>query len=206
MAEMEKVSLSGVETLAIMGIPTWHLRVAARGPAEPEVRSEPETSPPAPAAEPAPVRAEPQLPPPAEPAGAAPEPAAAQLIEFIWVKGASGMLLNDLASDAATIRLLKDMVRYGDWVGGHQGAPQQGDFRWPQLVDTSGSPERALAAFVGKHLPEGGWLAMTPGVLSQLEPWLEGLGVKVLALAPLTRSLGDAAVKKEIWQQFKSLA
>lgn len=224
MADIEKVPLTRDETLAVMGIPVWYRRggaavavapepVSALSPAEPSdtTLSEAALSK-APLSEATP--AAPSDPAPAVVAGAEQAPPAASAddqaaparLAFTWVKGASGMVLNGLVSDAALLKLLKDVVRYADWVSQSQGAGAHGDFQWPQLLDTSGTPERALGAFVAKHLPDGGWLALTPEVREQLEPWLAALDVTVIDLPALTANLGDATTKKAIWQQLKNLA
>ncbi len=210
MADFEKVPLTKAETLAMMGIPVWYERRASgavsRGldQAGPGVRADP----PGGADTPADVAPAAAATPPPSTAEAAPPAASAEIIEFTWVKGASGLVVHTLSGDAATLTLLKDVVRFGDWTLKAElgSGGDRGDFRWPQLVDTSGSPLRALRAFFAKHHDSEAWVGITAEALPQLAPWLGELEIRVIELPALDRNIGDAATKKEIWQRLISLA
>ena len=166
MVDYEKVPLTKAETLAMMGIPVWYERRApgvvgvvagvVESPVD-DLRAEAPSPDPA-AADAAPADAAkaalpepsasgsaPAMPTPPAAESAAPA-ASAEIIEFTWVKGASGLVVHTLCSDAATLTLLKDIVRFGDWTRKMEtgSGNDRGDFRWPQLVDTSGSPLRAF--------------------------------------------------------------
>jgi len=137
---------------------------------------------------------------PASEVGPIPEPLA-----FSWIKSERGMVVCPLGADGATARLVKDVLVFGDWVRGH-GASHvaQGDFRWPQLLDSGGTPERALAVFLDKHLSApSSWLGLTAEVAPSIAPWLNDLHVEVLELPLLRNHIGDAATKKSIWQRLK---
>ena len=99
-------------------------------------------------------------------------------------------------------------MRFGDWTLKAEtgGGQDRGDFRWPQLVDTSGSPLRALRAFFAKHATPEAWVGITGEALPQLSPWLDELQLRAVELPALDRNIGDAATKKEIWQKLTSLA
>ncbi len=219
MADFEKVPLTKAETLAMMGIPVWYERCAsgdvsagldqraagghADHPGEADTTAD--------VAPPAATLAEPPAAaatPPPSTAEAAPPAASAEIIEFTWVKGTSGLVVHTLSGDAATLTLLKDVVRFGDWTRKAEpgSGGDRGDFRWPQLVDTSGSPLRALRAFFAKHLDSEAWVGITAEALPQLAPWLGELEIRVVELPALDRNIGDAATKKEIWQRLISLA
>ena len=133
--------------------------------------------------------------------------AAAEIIEFAWVKGQTGMLMCDLAADAVTLQLVKDIVRFGDFARGLTEAvtPVENVFRWPQLADTGGTPLRALTVFIDKHLPkQGAWVALTAEVVPSVAKWLKELPLTVIELPALQPNIGDAATKKMIWQSLRT--
>ncbi len=212
--------------LADMGIQVWYERVAA-----PQVDDEPEapvaplapeaaTTPPASietaATKTAPVktlatessRAAEPTPAPVQQASAA-EPQ--QIIEFSWLKGSHALAVCPLAVDTTGIQLLQDVLAYTSWLTREADSKVEtpvlakGEFRWPQLIDTGGTPLRTLAAFYDKHFGTrpAQWL-LTAEVVPMLKPWLEQLAVRVpvevIALPALQTSVGDPACKKQIWQ------
>ena len=130
--------------------------------------------------------------------------AAPQIIEFMWVRGRTGMLLCGLEISEAGLRMAQDIVAFGDWLRGATGKPVHGDFRWPQLVGSSGSPERAMNVFLDKHLPQHDdtqrWLAIAGDVTEQFTGWQSPLPAQVIELPALVVGPGDAAAKKAIWQ------
>jgi hypothetical protein len=128
-------------------------------------------------------------------------------VEFTWVKGRSGMVLSNLNPDEAALQLIRDIVVYGDWAREHGEAAMlsKGDFQWPQLLDTGGTPVRALAVFVEKHWSgQTPWIAITAEVQSSVAHWFENIPVKVIELPAVKPSIRDAAMKKTIWQSLKA--
>ena len=101
--------------------------------------------------------------------------------------------------------MAKDAVAYADWLRQCvSGKTAQGEFVWPQLLDTGGTPERALGVFVEKHLSQAdGWLALTDDVAAQVGSWLSRLDVAWLALPALQGQADDVATKKALWQSLK---
>jgi len=201
MGEMEKrqlLSTEKVSMLADMGIQVWYERL-------PEAIASPlpETESPQPTPEPT-------VPSEALPAAVSEAPPAAVIVEFCWLKHDSGLVAYPLTADAAAVQVLKDILSYGAWVNSRGEAslkarPAQGDFRWPQLVESSGTPLRALAAFYDKHFAEqAAWILLTAEVAPMLQPWLqelaETLPIKLVELPALHLSVSDPASKKQIWQ------
>ncbi len=190
--------------LAAMGVQVWYQRGVGvkQQPAEMQKREA------APAAPAAPV-VEPDTRGTAK-AKSVPLPQAkAQIVEFAWVKGQTGMLMCDVATDAVTLQLVRDIVQFGDFVRGQTEVvqPVGNEFRWPQLSDTGGTPLRALTVFLDKHLPApGAWIALTPEVAPSIAKWLDGLPLTVIELPTLRSDIGDAATKKLIWQSLKTNA
>jgi len=126
-------------------------------------------------------------------------------IAFSWVRSATGMVATSLDVDRTVVGLLNDILVFGDWARGNEITKAvQGDFRWPQLLDSGGTPARALAVFVDKHLTsKAAWLALTSEVAPSVAPWLEDVGVEVIVVPELRGRIGDAAIKKSIWQRLK---
>ena len=141
-----------------------------------------------------------------EPEAKHPPAAKIDRVEFTWVKGRSGMVLCQLNPDAAALQLIRDIVVFGDWVReqGEASSLSKGDFQWPQLLDTGGTPARALAVFIDKHWPQqSAWIAVTSEVQSSVTPWFANTSVHVIELPAIGQSVRDAALKKTIWQNLK---
>lgn len=229
MSEVDKrqeLSSPRAAMLAAMGVQVWHVRGSDNAPGEtvveaslssastrtsrqavqpPEANHSSTTKPP-PMIEPKPPG---ESQPPRERGLQAKRPSAAKIerVEFTWVKGRSGMVLCQLHPDAAALQLIKDIVVFGDWVR-EQGAASkttEGDFQWPQLLDTGGTPARALAVFIDKHWPQqSAWIAVTSEVQSSVTPWLQNSPVQVIDLPAIQPSVRDGSLKKTIWQNLKA--
>jgi len=142
-------------------------------------------------------------------------------LAFSWVKGAQGMLVYTGGADNGQMQLAKDIVVYIDWLHTRierranqavlTDAPSikpakrtSGDFRWPQLLDSGGTPARSLAVFFDKHLAiesmhSPPWVAVSADAMQQLGPWLQDLALGVIEVPPVAGQLVDAAKKKQIW-------
>ena len=212
MSEVDKrleLSRESTAMLAAMGVQVWHARNAETNQPSHQVPITPE-----PAAtsgsEVSAMRAESQRADEAQVSQPAVVPSATvEPLEFTWVKGSSGMVLCGLGADAAALQLVRDIVVFGDWVRNHREAPNltKGDFEWPQLLDTEGTPARALAVFVDKHWPQqGAWIALAAEVQPSVSKWLENVPVTVIDLPAVQASIRDAALKKTIWQTLKASA
>lgn len=119
-------------------------------------------------------------------------------IEFLWWRGAAGMLVGDITGNYDE-RLLKDLVAALDWhVGSTHGNVTNGHFRWPQLTSTNGSPERAMRAFMDKYLPDGAsWLMVAESLVADLSPFFPA-DLKCWQLPESMRSPNE---KRALWQR-----
>ncbi len=119
-------------------------------------------------------------------------------IEFLWWRGTAGMLFGDVTGNYDE-RLLKDLVAALDWqFGSTRGNVTNGHFRWPQLTTTSGSPERAMRAFLDKYLPEGAnWLIVAESLSVDLSPFFP-IDLKCWHLPESMRSPNE---KRALWQR-----
>lgn len=118
-------------------------------------------------------------------------------IEYFWWRGDSGMLLLSPSGNYDE-RLLRDIVIAMDWrARGAVGQIDNGHFRWPQLTSTSGTPDRAIAAFIDKFAPaDCKWVMVTDKLLAELAPYLTfSIDIDVLPEA-----LHQADEKKRLWQ------
>lgn len=118
-------------------------------------------------------------------------------IEFLWWRGAAGMLIGEVASNYDE-RLLKDLVMALDWqLGSSSGNVTNGHFVWPQLTTTSGSPDRAMRAFMDKHLPQGAsWVLVAESLFDDLSPYLPAN----IRCWSLPESFKTPDEKRALWQ------
>lgn len=145
-------------------------------------------------------------------------------LAFAWIKGAFGMLLISPGAQGSALQLAKDVVVYADWlhrqnsqtqsevdknsVVSQSTQPAVGDFRWPQLLDSGGTPARSLAAFFEKHLGEQAldvprWLVAEADVVAQITPWLPEQLHQLVEVPQITGQLCNAAEKKRIWSSLQ---
>ncbi|NKB97414.1 MAG: hypothetical protein GKR90_02790 [Pseudomonadales bacterium] len=118
-------------------------------------------------------------------------------VEYFWWRGGSGLLLLPPPGNYDE-QLLKDIVAAMDWrANGEVGKVENGHFRWPQLTSTSGTPERAIAAFIDKFAPtETKWVMVTEKLLTELSPYL----TFTIDIDTLPDALHQADEKKRLWQ------
>lgn len=121
----------------------------------------------------------------------------AQPVEFVWWRGASGMLLLP-PMHTLDEKLIRDLVAALDWRANSEVArPQTGHFRWPQLASTTGTPARAVRAFLDAHAPDDlKWLLVAQDLKEEVAPYLE----VPVPLETLSGALNLAVDKKELWQ------
>jgi len=88
---------------------------------------------------------------------------------------------------------------------GAQGQFFQGEFNWP-ILDSGGSPERALDTFFAKH--EIGkptdWVLATDEVLAVVEGMLR-LDAEIISIRKIDHLASDAASKRELWTRLKRI-
>jgi DNA polymerase III psi subunit len=80
-----------------------------------------------------------------------------------------------------------------------------GEFRWP-ILDSGGSPERALHAFFDK-LDLGQdkhCVLVTDEVLANIEPMLS-LEAKVIEMPAVSQIASDAGLKKKLWARLQQI-
>ncbi|NOX50978.1 MAG: hypothetical protein GXP16_10665 [Gammaproteobacteria bacterium] len=126
-------------------------------------------------------------------------------IEFNWITGASGMLL--YTGDDGLIRpFAKDVLTFMDWRKGEKTVTRRGQFRWPQLASSTGTPQGAFKAFVEKNqTATGNWIAISQELTEQTKPWLENFGVLLIDVPVISRCASDLAQKKQLWQLLRNV-
>ena len=206
MGEELNVSIHHEKLLTAMGIQVWYRRGKSTMPVPAsheqtqspiQETSQPKVSPPAQAVH------EPKVPADAQPAqvGEAESREQAQspqqLIEFIWWRGRSGMILLE-PMQMLDEKLLHDIVIALDWLATKEvGKASNGHFKWPQLATSTGSPERAMLAFFDTNGPEEmAWLLVSDGLFDDLETFFPE-SVKV---SKLSGSIHLAQQKRVLWQ------
>lgn len=131
-------------------------------------------------------------------------------IALHWARGRAGLLLFATQPDEALEILAADIVRALDWRYADQDQqaavdPTLGEFKWPQLLSSTGTPARSLRALLSKHLPEEGWLGLTPDAAEQVEPWLKlAPNIDVYNLVDVRSALDEPDVKRVLWQQISN--
>jgi hypothetical protein len=80
-----------------------------------------------------------------------------------------------------------------------------GEFRWP-ILDSGGSPERALAAFFDKQ-SEGAtdrWMLITERVLEDIQDLID-TEAQIVVIPPISELAGNATLKRELWERLKQV-
>ncbi len=126
-------------------------------------------------------------------------------IEFNWIASASGILL--YTGDEGLIRpFAKDVLTFMDWRRGKKTLTRWGQFRWPQLASSTGTPQGAFKAFVEKNqTATGNWIAISQELAEQTRPWLENFSVPLIDVPVISRCVSDFAQKKQLWQLLRNV-
>ena len=182
-----------------MGIQVWYARASERPPsADVETAPVPGVQP---SPEPQPARVE-DMPEPVDEVSAelqSPDP-----ISFVWLASPSTLLL--LAEgEESQLAFFMDVLSFLDWRAGVTTSTplrlKPAHFQWPQLLDSKGSPQRALAAFVERSTSTSTrWVLTSKGPLEQLRPWLTLPG-EVVELPPPATLMQQSPEKAALWRR-----
>ena len=83
-------------------------------------------------------------------------------------------------------------------MSGGQGA--SGDFLWPQLDSSSGTPQRVLQAFLTKNLKgRTRWFVAEEMVVEQISPWLD-MPEQLQVIPAIHAAVTDPQAKQQLWQ------
>ena len=129
-----------------------------------------------------------------------------QPIEFLAAVCPGGVLLCE-STDIAHKVFIGDLLGYVSWLvelrqgSGHEEAPRidYKPFKWPQLLDSKGTPTRSLAAFLDSENIGDGMIIATSAARVQIAPWLPDF--TVLEVPPLADLVRHVDQKRELWQR-----
>ncbi len=136
---------------------------------------------------------------------------ATQTLAFSWMKTESCLLIysetDSMNPDKVKQQLLKDLVLAMDW---HCRGPSDGranvtlgEFRWPQLLQSTGTPQRAIAVWLDKYAVDNlSWFAADDQCHVEVRQWMGSMADRLINIGDLN-SL-DAEAKRTLWQQLKS--
>ncbi|MEM7097130.1 MAG: hypothetical protein AAF541_02650 [Pseudomonadota bacterium] len=130
----------------------------------------------------------------------------AQPIAFDWTRMGHAVLLHEPIHDPALNQFCRDLLLAVNWIVVAKEAPNtgkvsRGEFRWPQLENSSGSPERVLAAWWDKHVVQPATVIAQTGVIEQLQAWHAFDKNVVQEIQALDQMMGQPELKRVLWQQ-----
>ena len=136
-------------------------------------------------------------------------------IHFAWTRSGNVLIVHRTGLDKLHQQFLRDVVRAAQWqllkntaaspqaegqLG--KGSTTTGEFRWPQLVESAGTPDRALKAWANKQLSEDMLIGFDAEVITQHEDWsvVESAAGTVVQLGDLFAATTQAQAKIQLWQ------
>ena len=132
-------------------------------------------------------------------------------IAFDWTRAGSVILLHDPQLDSGLKQFCRDLLLGVGWIVAEQADPDalkqntskyaQGEFRWPQLENSSGRPDRVLSAWWAKHVNESTTVVAVSSVIRQLVVWENLSTNQVFEIADLDEAMSQPQVKRALWQQ-----
>lgn len=139
--------------------------------------------------------------PPAE----TPEVLQADRIHLYFAKKANVLYISDVPIGGPSQSFVQDLLMFLNWrvtngefeVG---KKPLLSEFQWP-VVATSGTPERAVAAFLDKHgLTSAEGLGLfSPGAMTVLKPWLPSATSRFIEVPDIAELASNALAKEKLW-------
>ena len=208
---MRKLSESQTKTLAAMGIQVWYKRGVGVDSAKEALVDGPMQAKQI-ADQPVPVESSsaqqelPQAMPLDETESAAEfdlEAVVPTKISFRWLKNGAAMvwtLEEDFGGEAEPfchdiLHFVKARVDAGE------SKVSKGNFLWPQVGGTSGTPTRPLKVFVEKHAADARYLIVTKKVAESVQEYLDiGDNLQLVVVDPIRTYLAETENKKNLWQ------
>ncbi len=76
-----------------------------------------------------------------------------------------------------------------------------GEFRWPQLENSSGTPQRAMSAWFKKQFDQIHWVGIDAAVYNQYDSWPDNAAqLRVVELGDTFGAMTNAERKQELWR------
>ena len=141
----------------------------------------------------------------------APEVLQADRIHLYFAKKANVLYISEAPIGGPSQSFVQDLLLFLNWrvSNGEFDASKKSllsEFRWP-VVATSGTPERAVAAFLDKHgltSPEGLGL-FSAGAMQALKPWLPSVTSRFIEVPDLADLATNALAKEKLWGELGRL-
>ena len=132
-------------------------------------------------------------------------------IHLYFAKKANVLYISEAPISAHSQSFVQDLLLCLNWSvtnGEFEVAKKSllSEFQWP-VVATSGTPERAIAAFLDKHglsSPEGIGL-LSAGAMRILKPWLPSATSRFVEVPDLAELATDALAKEKLWGELGHL-
>ena len=132
-------------------------------------------------------------------------------IHLYFAKKANVLYISEAPISAPSQSFVQDLLLCLNWSvtnGEFEVAKKSllSEFQWP-VVATSGTPERAIAAFLDKHglsSPEGIGL-LSAGAMRILKPWLLSATSRFVEVPDLAELATDALAKEKLWGELGHL-
>lgn len=141
----------------------------------------------------------------------APEVLQADRIHLYFAKKANVLYVSEAPIGGPSQSFVQDLLLFLNWsvTNGEFDASKKSllsEFQWP-VVATSGTPERAVAAFLDKHgltSPEGLGL-FSAGAMKALKPWLPSATSRFIEIPDLAELVTNALAKEKLWDKLGRL-
>jgi hypothetical protein len=131
----------------------------------------------------------------------------ADRIQIYFIKKGDALYLSEEPITDSSQSFLKDILLFVNWQINRgkfepAGVEQISEFRWP-VVATSGTPQKAITAFLDKHISSFDYslVLCDRGALRVLKPWLPDYKLKFFELPELSELLADADAKRRFWSE-----
>ena len=135
----------------------------------------------------------------------------ADRIHLYFAKKANVLYISEERICGPSEFFVQDLLMFLNWsvANGEFEASKKlllSEFQWP-VVATSGTPERAVAAFLDKHgltSPESVGL-LSAGAMKALKPWLPSATSRLIEVPDLAELAANALAKEKLWGELGSL-
>ena len=140
-----------------------------------------------------------------------PEVLQADRIHLYFAKKANVVYISEVPIGGPSQSFVQDLLMFLNWSvsNGEFEASKKSllsEFQWP-VVATSGTPERAVAAFLDKQgltSPEGLGL-LSAGAMKALKPWLPSTASRLIEVPDLAELTANALAKEKLWGELGRL-